>query len=234
MARAWQTSASGLPQQWQQWLNWTGSGLATPLALLASSSSTSLLSPPSSTAVKHGPCLLTPKSLSRFWNQVHEETFPNLLLGAQDQRLGAEQDQLPYGSTGTSSGNCLEMEARMVQVYPTSWCLTVSPEPSFRASCSVDNAVVGRGNAGWTTSKSGHPYPYRNCSHKTLLQKRLEEDLCWIISHVHPMIHLVKGLNWTVFGSFGEGSLYALLSMSVVTISTSKLILNGCGTPIMS
>ena len=30
-----------------------------------------------------------------FQNQVHEETSPHLLLGAEDQRLGAEQDQLP-------------------------------------------------------------------------------------------------------------------------------------------
>ena len=40
-----------------------------------------------------------------FRDQVHEETSPYLLLGAQDQQLGAEQDQLPFGCTGTSSGN---------------------------------------------------------------------------------------------------------------------------------
>ena len=34
-----------------------------------------------------------------FQNQVPEETSLYLLLGAQDQRLGAEQDQLPCGST---------------------------------------------------------------------------------------------------------------------------------------
>ena len=34
-----------------------------------------------------------------FRNQVHEKTSPHLLLGAQDQRLLC-------GSTGTSSGNC--------------------------------------------------------------------------------------------------------------------------------
>ena len=42
--------------------------------------------------------------------QVPEETSLHLLLGAQDQRLGAEQDQLHCGSTGTSSGNCQETE----------------------------------------------------------------------------------------------------------------------------
>ena len=38
-------------------------------------------------------------------NQVPKETSPHLLSGAQDQRLGAEQDQLPCGPTETSSGN---------------------------------------------------------------------------------------------------------------------------------
>ena len=38
------------------------------------------------------------------------ETSPHLLPGAQDQRLGAGQDQPPCGSTGTSSGNCQETE----------------------------------------------------------------------------------------------------------------------------
>ena len=35
---------------------------------------------------------------------------------------------------------------------------------SFRAPWRVGNAMVGRGNAGWTTSNSGHPCPCQNCS----------------------------------------------------------------------
>ena len=34
---------------------------------------------------------------------------------------------------------------------------TASPNPSFRAPWRVGDAVVGRGNARWTTSKTGHP-----------------------------------------------------------------------------
>ena len=34
-------------------------------------------------------------------------------------------------------------------------------------------------------------------AHKGLLQKRLEEDLSWIIPHVPLMTQVVKGLNWT-------------------------------------
>ena len=39
-----------------------------------------------------------------------------------------------------------------------------SPKPSFRAPWRVGDAVVSRGNAGWTTSQSGHPCPCQNCS----------------------------------------------------------------------
>ena len=52
-------STSGLPRQWQQWPDLTEYDSATPSVLQASSSFTSLWSPPSSSmAVKHGPCLL--------------------------------------------------------------------------------------------------------------------------------------------------------------------------------
>ena len=46
----------------------------------------------------------------------------------------------------------------------------------------VGNAVVGRGNAGWTISKSGHLWPYQNCSQGPLAEKKKkkkkENDLC--------------------------------------------------------
>ena len=34
---------------------------------------------------------------------------------------------------------------------------TASQKPSFRAPWRVSDAMIGRGSAGWTTSKSGHP-----------------------------------------------------------------------------
>ena len=43
--------------------------------------------------------VFSPNLIQAFRDQVPEETSPYLLLGAQDQRLGAEQDQLPCGST---------------------------------------------------------------------------------------------------------------------------------------
>ena len=54
-----------------------------------------------------------------FRNQVPKGTSPRLLPGAQDQRLGAAQDQLPCGSTGTSSSNCQETDTRTVQACQT-------------------------------------------------------------------------------------------------------------------
>ena len=47
------------------------------------------------------------------------EISPYLLLGAQDQRLGAEQDQIPCESTGFSSGSCQETKTFMIRACHT-------------------------------------------------------------------------------------------------------------------
>ena len=41
---------------------------------------------------------------------------------------------------------------------------TPSHKPSFRTPWRVGDTVVDRGNAGWTTPKSGHPCPYQSFS----------------------------------------------------------------------
>ena len=51
-----------------------------------------------------------------------EETSPCVFPGAEDQRLGAEQDQLTCGPTESSSGYCQETEILMVGA-----CLLVLP-----------------------------------------------------------------------------------------------------------
>ena len=66
------------------------------------------------------------------------------------------------GSTGTSSGNCQETETCMVRACPHA--TTASPKPSFRAPWRMGDAVVGRGNAGWTTPQVGHICPCQNRS----------------------------------------------------------------------
>ena len=70
-----------------------------------------------------------------------------LLFGAQDQRQGAEQDQLPCGSTGTSSGNCQETETCMVRACHT-------PRPPLK------NHLSGH-LGGWTTPWSAEEMLYR-------------------------------------------------------------------------
>ena len=96
-------------------------------------------------------------------NQVSEESSPHLLLGAQDQRLhgcGARSTpmwvhrnvfwQLSRGGNLHGSG--------------MSHATTASPKLSFRAPWRMGDAVVGRGNVGWTTPKNGHPCSCQNCS----------------------------------------------------------------------
>ena len=67
--------------------------------------------PSSSMAVRHQPCLLTLRKMI----QASETKCLRrlLLLGAQDQRLGAERDQLLCGPIRTSSGSCQKMETGM-------------------------------------------------------------------------------------------------------------------------
>ena len=45
-----------------------------------------------------------------------------------------------------------------------SHAMTASPISFFRAPWRVGDTVVGRENAGWTTSESGRPCPCQNCS----------------------------------------------------------------------
>ena len=50
---------------------------------------------------------------------------------------------------------------KKLETYKVRACLT---SRLFRAPWRMGDAVVGRGNAGWTISKSGHPRPCQNCS----------------------------------------------------------------------
>ena len=52
-----------------------------------------------------------------------------------------------------------------------SHAMSVSPEPSFRVPWRVGDTLVSRGNAGWTTSKSGHPCLCQNCSQGPPVEK---------------------------------------------------------------
>ena len=110
-----------------------------------------------------------------FRNQVHEESSLYLLLGAQDQRLGAEQDQLPRGSTGTFSGNCQKTETFMVRACHTPR-QPLQNHPSghlggWASPWSAEKVLDGQ------RQRVGTPAHVR-IAHKGFLQKRPEEDLC--------------------------------------------------------
>ena len=54
----------------------------------------------------------------------------------------------------------IKLETCMI---PECHATAASPKPSFSAPWRVGDAVFSRGNAGWTTSKSGHTCPCQNC-----------------------------------------------------------------------
>ena len=64
-----------------------------------------------------------------------------------------------------AQGNLLFQLSRDGNVHGSgmSHTTTASPKISLRAPWKFGNAVVGRGNAGWTTSKSGHSCLCQNC-----------------------------------------------------------------------
>ena len=163
-------------------------------------------------------CLLTLKNKDPgFWNQVHEETSPHLLLGVQDQWLGAKQDQLPCGSTGTCSSNCQEMETCI------SHATTAFPKQSFRAPWRVGDTVVGRGDAGWTTSKSGHICPSQNYSQGPPAEKTGRGSLLNCPSC--PPENLVgqgTELNWTQLSHIGE--IFLWVNSRVVFLKKSQVL----------
>ena len=107
-------------------------------------------------------------------NQVPEDTSSHLLLGAQDQQLGVEQDELPCGSTGTSSGNCQETEIHLV------WACHMEQQPLQ----SLSSGHLGGWARPWLAEEMldgqnqrvDHPAHARTAV-KGLLQKRLEDNL---------------------------------------------------------
>ena len=129
-----------------------------------------------------------------FRKQVHEKTSPHLLLGSQDQQLGEEHNQLPCGSRGTSSGNCQETETCVV------WASHMPRQP-------LQNHSSGH-HGGWTALWSAEEMldgqhsrvnvpAHTKTVHNGLLQKRLEENICWFVCHVPPTTQSTKGLDWT-------------------------------------
>ena len=147
-----------------------------------SSSCTSLLSHPSlSTSVKHGPCLLTLKKKGPgFGKQVPEKTFSHLLFGAQDQWLGESNINFFVGPQEPLFDNCKETGTCMVRACHT-------PEQPLQ---NHSLGHPGRRATPWSAEEKLDGQHQRadipaqaRTANKGLLQKRLEEDLCWIVPH---------------------------------------------------
>ena len=88
-----------------------------------------------------------------------EDTSPHLLLGEQDQPLSAKQYQLLCEPSGTSSCDCKETEKRRVGASHA----PRQPLQNVRAPLRAGGGVIDRGNARWTTSKSGHSFNATTC-----------------------------------------------------------------------
>ena len=91
-----------------------------------------------------------------------EETSLHLLIGAQDPTTGC-------GARSTSlwaNRNLFWQLSRDGNLHSLgmSHAITASPKPSFKTPWRLGDGLVGRGNAGWTTSKSEQPCPCQNCS----------------------------------------------------------------------
>ena len=111
----------------------------------------------------------------------------------------------------TFSGNCHETKTRMVRTCHVPRQPLKKQKTSFGAPWRVGDTVVGGGNAGWTTSKSGRSCLCKNCSQwsppKKKKKKKKEEktgrgSLLNRPSHVPPMTPAIKGLNWTSLCQF--------------------------------
>ena len=107
-----------------------------------------------------------------FRNEVPKKTSSLLLLGAQEKRLSAEQDELPCGPKGTSTGNCQETETRMPRAC-------YAPRQSLQKHRSAEQMLDGRRH------RVDIPVHARTTSND-LQQKRLGDDLCWIVPHPPP------------------------------------------------
>ena len=104
----------------------------------------------------------------------------------------AEQDQFPCGSTGTCSGN-----------LKLAWFGLVTRHDDLSKGTLLGTleglGCHGRQRKCWMDIIKEWSSLPQNClartAHKGLLQKRLEEDLCWIFPHVPLTTQSVKGLN---------------------------------------
>ena len=121
-----------------------------------------------------------------------EETSPHLLPGDHDQRLGAEQDQLSGGSTGTSSGTSQETETHMVPAHHA----LKRPLKTIPRDTLEGGRRLGPQKIMLNGQRQRIDFPaHVGTAHGSLSNRGLEENLLWIVSHVLPTTSSVKRLT---------------------------------------
>ena len=100
------------------------------------------------------------KSLRKLLRMSHWSTRPTTGCGARSTPMRVHRNFFWQPSRN-----------RNLHGSGMSHATTVSPKPSFKAFWMVGDAMVSRGNAGWTASKSGHPCQFKNCSKEPPAEK---------------------------------------------------------------
>ena len=90
-------------------------------------------------------------------------------------------------------------------------------KPSFRAPWRVRDAVVGRGNPGWTTSKSGHHCPCQSCSERPPAEKIKRRPLLnWPSCSPDEPFDQWTVLNWTELITLLKPPIVPLFTISIL------------------
>ena len=115
---------------------------------------------------KKGSRLSKPSDWGNFSTSATWSTRPASGCGARSTSLWVHKNLFWQPSRdGNSHGSSM------------SHTMTVSLNQSFKASTRLGDSMVGRGNAGWTPSKSGHPCPCQNCAQGPAAEKTAELSL---------------------------------------------------------
>ena len=127
----------------------------------ASSSCRSLLLPQSSfMAVGHGPCLMTDKRIQGFQTKCLRKL---LCISYLEHKINNWVRSKVNFLVGPQEPLVVVVKRRTLAWLGMSHATTASPKPSFRVPRRLGDVMVGRGNAGWTTSNA-HLCPCQNCS----------------------------------------------------------------------
>ena len=100
--------------------------------------------------------------------------------------------------------------------------MTAFPKPSFRTPWRVGDGVIGKGNAGWTTTKSRYICPRQNCSQRFPAEKTVRGSLLNCPS-CPPSDPISQGTELNYFDALLQSNFFIKLTGSYTPL------LNGTG-----